>query len=358
MWGDGMAYSLGVVTTTTQTGLAGPGAEDPYAVVSTTVISSIADYANCTKNVDITTNRFDTPGKMTFTTVEDSGIGIEEGSRVEFRDAEGNLEFVGYVFTAKRSRDGTVEYTAYDQLRYLKAKASYTFENMTLGQIIQQIANDFGLTCGTLVDTGYIFPSLIKENETCLDIIFDALEKTIVETGKIFVFYDNVGSLTLVEAKDMYTEIKLGDGSLLTDYSYKRDIDSQTYNRVKLVRPNKESGRTDVYLHEDTDNIGKWGLLQYYSKVNDNLNDAQIDEMCAKYLEYYNRVLQTISIDAIGVPGIRAGMIVPVEIADVETLSYNRLLLAEKVSHKYEGEDHTMSIEVRSFDQLGGISIV
>ena len=353
-----MAYSLSVVSTETQTGLAGPGAEDPYAVVSTTVISSITDYANCTKSVDITTNRFDTPGKMVFTTVEESGIGIAEGSKVEFTDEDGNREFVGFVFTAKRNRDGTVEYTAYDQLRYLKAKSSYTFENMTLGQIIQQIANDFGLTCGTLAETGYIFPSLIKENETCLDIIFDALEKTIVETGKIFVFYDNLGALTLTEAKDMFTEVKLGDGSLLTDYSYKRDIDSQTYNRVKLVRPNKETGRTDVYLHEDTDNIGKWGLLQYYSKVDDNLNDAQIDEMCGKYLEYYNRVLQTISIDAIGVPGFRAGMIIPVEIEDIETLSLNRLLLAEKVTHKYDGADHMMTVEVRSFDQLGGISIV
>lgn len=353
-----MAYSLGVVTTTTQTGLAGPGAEDPYAVVSTTVISSIADYANCTKDVEITTNRYDSPGKMTFTTVEETGIGIPEGSKVEFSDDDGGKQFVGFIFTAKRGMDGTVEYTAYDQLRYLKAKASYTFENMNLGQIIQQIANDFSLTCGTLVDTGYVFPSLIKENESCLDIIFDALSKTIIQTGKIFVFYDNLGALTLVEAKDMYTEVKFGDGSLLTDYSYKRDIDSQTYNRVKLVRPNKESGRTDVYIHEDTDNIGKWGLLQFYNKVNENLNDAQIDEMCAKYLEYYNKVLQTISLESIGVPGIRAGMIVPVEISDIETLSFNRLLLAEKVTHKYEGGDHTMSIEVRSFDQLGGVSVV
>ena len=51
----------------------------------------------------------------------------------------------------------------------------------------------------------------------------------------------------------------VGDGSLVTDYTYKRDIDSDTYNRVKLVRKNEKSGRTDVYVHEDTDTIKNVG---------------------------------------------------------------------------------------------------
>ena len=267
---------------------------------------------------------------------------------------DGVKMFKGYVFTAERNRDGEVTYTAYDQLRYLKANASYTFENMTLGQIIQQIAADFQLTCGTLADTGYAFPCLIKENESCLDIIFDALSETIVQTGKIWVFYDNAGALTLTEAKDMYTQTLIGDSSLVTDYTYTRDIDSDTYNRIKLVRPNSNTGRTDVYMHEDTDHMAQWGLLQYYDEVDENLNEAQIDELCANYLTYYNRVLQTISIDALGVPGIRAGMIIPVKISAVKDLATQRLLIAESVTHNFESDDHTMSIEVKNFEQFGG----
>ena len=45
--------------------------------------------------------------------------------------------------------------------------------------------------------------------------------------------------------------------------------------------------------------------------------------------------------------------IVPVRIMEVEPLSKNRLLLAEKVTHSYEGEDHTMRVEVKDFEQLG-----
>lgn len=289
--------------------------------------------------------------------MENNGISIPEGSSVEL-SVDGVKMFRGYVFTAEQNRDGEVEYTAYDQLRYLKASASYTFEAMTLGQIIQQIAVDFGLTVGTLADTGYAFPCLIQENESCLNTIFNALSETIYRTGKIFVFYDNAGALTLIEAKDMYLNVLIGDESLATEFTYRRDIDSDTYNRIKLVRPNSETGMADTYIVEDTSTQEKWGLLQYYDQVDENMNEAQIQQMCEMYLQYYNRVVQELSIDALGVPGLRAGMIVPVKLSAVDSLSVSRLLLAEKVTHKFDGEDHTMSIDVKSFDNLGGELII
>lgn len=315
--------------------------------------TTYTDYSNAIEKAELTTNRFDSPAQLNFTVLEKNGISIPEGSSVSLA-VDGVNMFKGYVFTAEQNRDGEVQYTAYDQLRYLKANASYVFEAMTLGQIIQQIAGDFGLTCGTLADTGYAFPCLIVENESCLDVIFNALAETIYMTGKIFNFYDDNGALTLKEAKEMYSNVLIGDKSLATDFTYKRDIDSDTYNRVKLVRPNKETGKADTYLVEDTTNIGKWGLLQYYDEVDENLNSAQIEQMCTQYLQYYNRVLQTLSVDAIGVPGLRAGMVVPIRLSAVDSLSVSRLLLAEKVTHTFEADDHTMSVEVKNFENLGG----
>ena len=146
---------------------------------------------------------------------------------------------------------------------------------------------------------------------------------------------------------------------MMTDYEYKRDIDNQTYNRIKLARPNADTGRTDVYVHEDTENIAKWGLLQYYDKVDDELNEAQIDLLCQNYLKYYNKVTQSLTLEAMGIPGIRAGVILPVLINAVESLSFNRILLAEKVTHTYEGSGyHKMKIDVKNFEQLGGASVV
>lgn len=313
----------------------------------------VMNYAPATMSVDITTNRFDSASKMTFETLETSGIAIEPGSAVSFVDSGQNI-FAGFVFTAKREKGGSVTYTAYDQLYYLKAKASYTFQNMTLEQIIQRIAADFGLTVGTLDSTGYVFPVLIEENTSCLDIIYKALSQTIVKTGRIFNFYDDFGKLTLTEARKMLVPQMIGDRSLVTDYTYTQDIASDTYNRVKLVRPNKETGRADTFVHEDTSTQKKWGLLQYYDSVDENLNDAQIDAMCSAYLKYYNRMVQTVSIDALGIPGLRAGNIIPVRIGEVSALSANRLLLAERVKHEYDGDAHEMTIDVKDFEQLGG----
>lgn len=317
----------------------------------------IVDYSEVVTKIELSTQRFDAPSSLSFTCLEESGIAIPEGSSVEFA-VEDVKVFKGYIFTAERNRDGEVSYTARDQIRYLKANASYLFQNMSLPQIIQQIAAAFGLSVGEMEEPGYIFPYLDKENESCMDIIFDALSLTIVQTGKIYNFYDDCGKLTLKEAKNMFIQTMIGDRSLVTDYTYKRDIDSDTYNRIKLVRKNKESGRTDAYVHEDTDTIKTWGLLQYYDEVDENLNAAQIDEMCKQYLQYYNRVLQTITIDAIGVPGLRAGMIIPVKIGAINELSMVRLMLAEKVTHTFDDGGHTMSIEVKDFSQLGGMSVV
>ena len=316
----------------------------------------ILELAEAASEIEWTTNRFDSPGKLTFTVQEEGAVRIFEGSSVELA-VDGKKLFKGYIFIVERDRDGKTSYTAYDQLRYLKANASYTFENMTLGQMIARIAADFGLKVGTLEDTGYAFPCLLKENEGCLDILFDALAETIVRTGKIFLFYDDCGALTLTESKNLFTRTVIGEESLVTDYTYKRDIDSDTYNRVKLVKKNEKSGRTDAYIHEDTDTIKKWGVLQYYDEVDENLNEAQIDEMCRNYLEYYNRVLQTVTLDAVGVVEIRAGSIVPVQLSGIGDLQTVRLLLAEKVTHTFEADVHTMSIEVKSFEQIGGMRL-
>lgn len=312
------------------------------------------DYTNALSDAELVTQRFDAPGKLTFSGQEQGGIALPEGSAVTLSE-NGAVQFKGFIFTVKRDRFGNVSYTAYDQLRYLKANASYSWENVTLEQIITQIAADFGLTVGTLAATGYTFPSLIKENESCLDIIFDALSTVIYQTGKIFVFYDNAGALTLTEVKDMMIQSALGNGSLMTDYEYKRDIDSETYNRIKLARPNETTGMTDIYIHEDTDSIKKWGLLQYYDKVDKNQNEAQIDQLCEAYLKYYNRVCQSLTLECMGLPGIRAGTVLPVIINDIADLTFNRLLLCEKVTHSYEGSNyHSMSIDVKNFEQLGG----
>lgn len=305
------------------------------------------DYAPVTQKVTYTTNRNGSAGKLTFTYLQEKPINLTEGAKVQF-SVNGKEIFLGFVFVIEQDRWGVVSVTAYDQLRYLKAKASYSLVGKKLGEIIQQIATDMQLQVGTLEDTGYIIPTLTKENTECLDIIEYGLQLTQYNTGRTFVFFDDFGKLNLRESKNMMSDILIGNGSIITDYSYKSDIDSDTYNQVKLVRPNKETGQGDTYVFSDQTTIKKWGLLQKYEKVDENLNEAQINQQGNIMMAYYDRVLKTISVDGVGgVPGLKAGAMAMFKIKDIPELSNGYYLLLDKVKHTFSDADHTMSIEAK-----------
>lgn len=70
----------------------------------------------------------------------------------------------------------------------------------------------------------------------------------------------------------------VGDRSIATGYTYESEIDSETYNKIKLVRDNKTTGKRDVYIFQDSNNMTFWGVLQDYETVQEGMNEAQIKE--------------------------------------------------------------------------------
>lgn len=307
----------------------------------------ITDFASCLIKFEVTTQRLNAPTKATFSLVE-TGKVINEGAAVLCK-VDGETLFKGFVFKIERTQTNKVTFTCYDQLRYLKAKASYAFEAMSLTDIIKRIAADLSLTVGTLADSEYKFPMLLKENTSCLDIIFEALAETTRQTGKIFTFYDDNGKLTLKESKELIWDAVIMKDSLLSEYTLASSIDSDTYNRIKLVRPNENTGRADTYVAQDSDTINKWGVLQLYKKVDENLNSAQIEQAVTNYLAYYNKVWKTLKLKGIvGYTPFRAGWYVPVNVKDMDANDRLRILLAEKVTHRLEGDSHFMDIETKN----------
>ena len=215
------------------------------------------DAAPQVQSVTYTTNRTGSPGTLKFTVNAYNGLSFIEGDPVRF-SVDGRLIFLGWVFTKTRDRHAVIEVTCYDQLRYLKASASYCFTGRTAGEIITEIAQDFQLTVGHLDDTGYPIPTLIMEEKSCLDIISTAIQRTLLAAGTLYTFFDDGGALSLREAGSMVAEGVVGAGSLLTDYQYKTDIDQQTYNSIKLARPNESTGKADVFQVMDSGNISRY----------------------------------------------------------------------------------------------------
>ena len=75
-----------------------------------------------------------TPGQLQFSIKADSEVKFAEGNAVRLT-VDGVKSVLRIYFTQKRDKAGTIDITAYDQLRYLKNKDSYIYENKTAGQL-------------------------------------------------------------------------------------------------------------------------------------------------------------------------------------------------------------------------------
>ena len=286
--------------------------------------------ANSAQEISWETNRTGSPGTLKFTLIKAGDISFSEGDVVRF-SVDGQLQFYGWVFTKVKNRWGVIQITCYDRLRYLKANASYAFYGQKAGDII---AADLAIECSQLVDTGYAIPSLIEQEQSCLDIIQSAVQQTLLNTGKVFVFYDDGNGLALQEVAQMLAPVMIGEKSGLTEYDYKTDIDSQTYNSVKLARPNEATGGADVFEVQDSANIGQWGLLRLYQ--------AKV------MLRYYNRRLRSLSVEALGLPGLRAGQMLLMQVPGLGDINLDQRVLLERVQYTWKNDSHTMSFDTLS----------
>lgn len=250
--------------------------------------------------------------------------------------------FFGYIFTIDSGRDEDVRITAYDQLRYLMAKDGKVFEGVKVGDIISRLAAEFKLKVGILEDTGYILPPKTEDDTTLMDMICNALTATLIATNRNYVFFDDFGELTLKNITNMAVDISLGDSSLMFDYQQKRSIDD-SYNRVKIAQDNKEAGNRKVFIAQDSGNIAKWGLLQYFQIADEKLNEAQINESLNNLIKAKNRESKKFRVEAIGDVRVRAGSFISVNVAE---LGVDQYYMVDECTHKFEGVDHMMTLDL------------
>lgn len=291
------------------------------------------------EDVQWTTQRKGTPGKLTFTAMYDEQLNVQEGNPVQF-NVDGEKVFYGYVFEKSRDRDMKISFTCYDQLRYFKNKDTYVEEGKTASQILKMICSDFFLSAGIIEDTGYIIPKMKESNKTLFDIVQNALDTTMLNTRKVYVLYDNYGKITLQNIASMKIPLLI-DEETAQNFSYTSSIDKNTYDQVKLVQDDSKSGTRKVWLAKDSANINQWGLLQYF----DTLNEGEVGQQKAEQLlAAYNKKTRNLSInDAFGYIGLRAGFspLVKLDLGDLQVFNY---MVADKVTHKFKNGEHTMDL--------------
>lgn len=288
------------------------------------------------------TERKGVPGQLDFKILDDGEIKIEEGNAVSFK-VNGEKVFYGFVFTLKRDKDKLISVTCYDQLRYLKNKDTYVYNNKTAGEIIKMIAEDFEMNCGDIEDTGYKIPSRVEDNTTLFDMIQNALDLTLENKKEMYVLYDDFGKLTLKNISSLALDI-LVDAETGENFDYSSSIDSDTYNKVKLTFDNEDTGKRDIYISQDRENMNKWGVLQYFDTLSEGENGkAKADAL----LSLYNQKTKTLSINNVfGDIRVRGGsmLIVKLDLGDVVV---DNFMIVDKCKHEFNKDEHFMDLTLR-----------
>jgi hypothetical protein len=305
------------------------------------------------EGIDWSTERSNTPGKLTFKIIKDDALDFSEGSPVRMK-VDGENVFFGFVFKQQRTKEQIITVTAYDQLRYLKNKDTKVYEGKTAAQFTRMIADDFALNVGTLEDTGYTIESRVEENTPLIEMIQNALDLTMTNTGELFVLFDDFGKLTLKALSSMYVgspgAYLMIDEETGQNFDYTSSIDDNTYNKIKLTYDNEDTGYRDVYIAQDGSNINKWGILQYFDTLKKGENgQAKADAL----LSLYNKKTRNLKItNALGDNRVRAGSMVVINL-DLGDMKIKNFMLVEKCKHTYKNDEHWMDLTLRGGEFVG-----
>ncbi|AZK49198.1 hydrolase [Paenibacillus lentus] len=291
------------------------------------------------------TARKGVPGKLTFTVVKDGSLNFQEGNAVRLNFGGKNV-FYGFIFTKKRDKGNTINVIAYDQLRYLKNKDTYVYTNKTASDFIKMIAADFRLNTGTIENTPYKIASRVEDNKTLFDMIQNALDLTLENKKQLYVLYDDFGKLTLKNIESMKLDLLL-DEDTAENYDYTSSIDSNTYNKIKLSYENEKTGKREIYIAQDSNNMNNWGILQLFETIQEKTNGkVKADTLLA----LYNRKTRNLSVkDAFGDVRVRGGssVVVKLSLGDVNVQNY---MIVETAKHIFKNNEHFMDLKLRGGD--------
>ena len=280
--------------------------------------------------------------KATFKVAKDETINFQKRNEIRIY-WDGVLCFLGYVFSKKRDKEEQIAVCAYDQLRYLKNKASYIFQNKKASDMVKEICGDYQLQTGTISDSGFVFGIRVEDDMPLLDILQNAIDDTYANTGQQYVLFDDGGKISLQHAEELKSNYVLTEGNA-ENFSYESTIDRGTYNQVRLTSSGKKENVTE-YLAKNEDAIGKWGVLQLTGTVKEEENGAQKAQVLLENSAVVWRRL--VFFDALGDISIRGGSTITVHMEKTGDIFYHQPMTVEWVHHRFGEKGHRMELCVR-----------
>lgn len=231
--------------------------------------------------------------------------GIECGQ--EIRCSKRGTEFFrGIIFKTDMTSNGNLTITAYDYNYYLvKNSDSKKFVKKKASQIVTELCKQYGISYGTIHDTGYVIPKLILRDRTLYDMIVIALTETRKKTGKIFLLGNEKGKLTLKQFKEQTIQLVVKDATNLLSASYSESIEDMK-NSIRLTGSSGEDSKGVTV--SDQASIKKYGMLRAKQHENEK-TDAQLKPIATALLKELNVFKKESLIEAIGDTSIISGRV-------------------------------------------------
>lgn len=303
------------------------------------------EISQLTTEISWTTDIEDQPGKLEIEMLPDSNVLLNEGDIVRMK-FEGRNIFYGKVFK-KGKKSGNWSITAYDNKRYLQNEDTLVFGASRSDERFLNICKISGLPGKVRDRSNYRLPQVIHDSKSYYSMLEDALTHTLINGGMWYIIRDNFGTLEHIALNSLITSYVIGDQSLATDFEYESSIED-SYNFVKLTKDNEETNKRDVYIVRDSSLEKKWGTLQFYQSISEDLNSAQIKEMANNIIRSLKKPKRTLKVEGIGVKELSAGNSVVLQFADLADEGYDKpkLAIISNCVHKW-GKNHEMSLDLR-----------
>lgn len=267
-------------------------------------------------------------------------IKMAEGEGVFFKWKNKEL-FRGIIFETGRSKSGNLQIVAHDNLMYLlKNTASRVFQKAKASDIFRRICNDFQIPIGTITDTVYVIDSKVYNSENLYDMILEALSDTHKNTSDRFYVYSQEGKVNLIRRIDQMRLWVIESGTNLVDYNYHTSINDTA---TRVIVEAGETEKTIIATAENKELQKRFGILQYYERTTEKLNQAQAQEKANQLMRTKGQVNISFKVNALGIPDVISGKMVRVIDEELEVdLNY----YVDYDFHLFEGRSHTMQLEL------------
>lgn len=266
-----------------------------------------------------------------------------------FLKINGKEYFRGKVFKYGFKNGKKVTMTAYDNMIYLtKNKDTYVFKNKTASQIISKICSDFSIPVGSIASTSYTIKNSVHDNESLYDIMMKVLDTTRKATGTSYYIYSQGGKIYVIKRSQATRLWEIDENSNLIDYDYSVSMEN-TYTKVKLESGQAKEKGSRVAIASNSDLMKKFGVLQYYENVGEDLKQSQLQARANQMMKNLGKVEKSFTLNALGIPDVISGGAVYVKISE---LGIKKAYYIDEDTHVFKGNTHTMSLKLTETDEL------